>query len=72
MKKKKQKTSVSEKIMKIVNKNPKTAEGIKKELKDKFGCTAKLADVRVNLLYLLRRDKIQRKKDGAGGYKYFI
>ena len=63
---------MSEKIMKIINKKPQTVEGIKKELKDRLGCIAKLTDVRVNLLYLLRREKIQRKKDEAGEYKYFI
>jgi len=72
MKKRKQKASLAEKIMKILDKKPKTGEEIKKELKDRLGCTAKLTDMRVNLLYLLRREKIQRKKDGAGEYKYFI
>jgi len=70
--KKKKQTSVAEKIMKIIDKKPKTAEEIKKELKDSLGCTAKLTDIRVNLLYLLRREKIQRKKDEAGEYKYHI
>jgi len=71
-KQKKQGTSLAEKILKILEKNPKTAEEIKKELKDRLGCTAKLTDIRVNLLYLLRRERIQREKDGAGKYKYFI
>lgn len=71
MKRKKQKTSLAEKIMKILEKKPKTVEEIKKELKDRLGCTAKITDIRVNLLYLLRREKIQRKKDGIKRYKYF-
>lgn len=68
---KSQKVSVAEKIMKVINKQPKTAEEIKKELKDKFGFNIKLEDVRVNLLYLLRREKIHRKKEGSV-YKYYI
>ena len=71
MKKKKQKVSVAEKIMKIIEKRPKFAEEIKKELKDRFGYNIKLEDVRVNLLYLLRRGKIHRKKEGKV-YKYYI
>jgi len=71
MKKKKQKVSVAEKIMKIIEKRPKFAEEIKKELKDRFGYNIKLEDVRVNLLYLLRRGKIHRKKEDKV-YKYYI
>lgn len=71
MKKKKQKTSVSEKILKVVDKQPKTAEEIRQELKDRFGYSIKLKDVRINLLYLLRREKIQRKKEGKI-YRYSI
>lgn len=71
MKKKKQKVSVAEKIMKIIEKRPKSAEEVKKELKDRFGHNIKLEDVRVNLLYLLRRGKIRRKKEDKV-YKYYI
>lgn len=71
MKKQKQKASVAEKIMKIIDKRPKAAEEIKKELKDRFGYNETLDDVRVNLLYLLRREKIQRKKEDKI-YKYHI
>ena len=71
MKKRKQKASVAEKIMKVINKQPKAAEEIKKELKDRFGHNEKLDDVRVNLLYLLRREKIERKKENKI-YKYHI
>lgn len=69
--KKNQKVSVAEKIIKIIDKQPKTAEEIKKELKDKFGFNIKLEDVRVNLLYLLRREKIKRKKENKI-YRYHI
>jgi hypothetical protein len=69
--KKNQKVSVAEKIVKIIDKRLKTAEEIKKELKDKFGYNTKLDDVRVNLLYLLRREKINRKKEDKV-YKYYI
>lgn len=72
MKKRKQKASLAEKIMKIIDKKPNTGEEIKKELKDRLGCTAKLTDIRVNLLYLLRREKIQRRKNDVGEYEYFI
>ncbi len=71
MKKKKQKISVAEKIMKIIDKRPKAAEEIKKELKDRFGYNEKPEDVRVNLLYLLRREKIKRKTENKI-YKYHI
>ena len=71
MKKKAQKASVAEKIMKVIDKRAKTAEEIKNELKDKFGYNIKPEDIRVNLLYLLRREKIQRKKEGKI-YKYHI
>lgn len=71
MKKKKQKASVAEKIMKVIDKQPKAAEEIKKELKDRFGYVIKPEDVRINLLYLLRREKIKRKKEGKI-YRYFI
>ena len=71
MKNKKQKISVAEKIMKIIDKRPKAAEEIKKELKDRFGYNEKPEDVRVNLLYLLRREKIKRKIENKI-YKYHI
>lgn len=71
MKKKKQKVSASEKIMRVLNKSPKDAEEIKKELKDTFGFNEKPQDIRVNLLYLLRRGEIKRKKEGKI-YKYYV
>lgn len=71
MKKKNQKTSVAEKILKILDSRMRTADDIKKELKDRFGYNEKLEDVRVNLLYLLRREKIKRKKEDKI-YKYYI
>lgn len=70
-KKKKQKVSVAEKIMKIIDKRPKAAEEIKKELKDRFGYNKKPEDIRVNLLYLLRKERIKRKKEKKI-YKYYI
>jgi hypothetical protein len=70
MKKKKQKASVADKIMKVMTERPKTAEEVRKELKDRFGHSEALDDIRVNLLYLLRREKIQRKKEDKI-YKYF-
>jgi len=69
--KKNQKVSVAERIIKIIDKQPKSAEEFKKELKDRFGYNIKLEDIRVNLLYLLRRGKIHRKKEGSI-YKYHI
>lgn len=66
-----QKTSVAEKIMKVIDKRPKTADEIRKELKDRFGYNVRPEDVRVNLLYLLRREKINRKKDEKI-YKYHV
>ena len=71
MKKKKEKTSVAEKIMKVVDKQPKIADEITQELKDQFGHSIKSKDIRVNLLYLLRRARIQRKKEGKI-YKYYV
>ncbi len=68
---KKQKTSVAGKIIKVINKKPKTVEEIKQELKDRFGYNEKAKDVGINLLYLLRREKINRKKEDKV-YKYFI
>jgi hypothetical protein len=68
---KSKKLSVSEKIMKVITESPKDAEQIKIELKDKFGFSEKLDDIRVNLLYLLRREDIKRQKD-AKIYRYHI
>lgn len=69
--KRNQKLSVAEKILKVVDKQPKSAEEFRKELKDRFGYSIKPEDVRVNLLYLLRRGKIQRKKEDSI-YKYHV
>jgi len=69
--KKDQKVSVAEKIVKIIDKQPKSAEEFQRELKDRFGYNIKPEDIRVNLLYLLRRGKIHRKKEGSV-YKYYI
>lgn len=71
MKKKGQGVSVAEKIMKVLCKQPKAAEEIRKELKDRFGYNKKLEDIRVNLLYLLRRERVGRKKENEI-YKYYI
>lgn len=69
--KKNQKVSVAKKIMNAVNNLPKTAEEIRGELKDRFGYSIKLEDVRVNLLYLLRREEIKRIKENKI-YKYHV
>ncbi len=70
-KKSKNKKSVSEIILELGKflDSPKTAEEIKKEIKDKKGHSISLQDIRVNLLYLLRREELNRKKEG-GSYKY--
>ena len=70
-KKKNRKVSIADSIVKVVNKHPRTADEFKKELKDKFGYNEKLDDIRVNLLYLLRRGKVKRKRDEKV-YKYYI
>lgn len=70
-KKTKNKVSVADKIMKVVSKHPQIAEDIRKELKDRFGYNIKPEEIRVNLLYLLRRENIQRRKEGKT-YKYFL
>ena len=70
-KKNKTKASVAEKIMKIIEKRPKTAEEIQRELKDKFGYNEKPEDIRINLLRLLRREKVKRKREDKI-YKYHI
>lgn len=69
--KKNSKVSVAEKIVKIIDKQPKSADEFKKELKDRFGYNIKPEDIRVNLLYLLRRGEIHRKKEGTI-YKYYV
>lgn len=69
--KKKQKVSLAERLLKVIDKKPRPAEEFKKELKDGFGYSIKLEDIRVNLLYLLRREKIHRKKENSV-YKYYI
>lgn len=71
MKKKAQKTSVAEKIMKVIDRRPRPAEEFRKEIKDRFGHNEKPEDIRVNLLYLLRREQIKRRKDGKI-YMYYI
>lgn len=71
MKSKTQKASVAEKIMKVISKRLVTAEEVKKQLKDQFGYNIKPEDIRVNLLYLLRREKIKRTKEDKV-YKYHI
>ena len=68
---KKKKPSVSEKIFKVLSKEPRSAEEIRSELKDRFGHNEKLDDIRVNLLYLLRRERIKRKKLDKI-YKYHV
>jgi predicted transcriptional regulator len=69
--KKKNKKSVSEIVLELGNflDSPKTSEEIKKEIKDKKGHNIPLQDLRVNLLRLLRKEKLQRKKEGSF-YKY--
>lgn len=70
-KSKSHKKSLSEVIMKVMTKSPMLAEEINPLIKDKFGYRVTVQDVRVNLLYLLRREKVQRLKEN-GKYKYFI
>lgn len=73
LKKTKNKNSMAEKILKLGDflNHPRTAEDIRKEIKDRFGHSFELQDIRVNLLYLIRREKITRKKD-ENVYKYKI
>ena len=59
---KKGKAGVAEKIMKVLGKQPMAADEIRRELKDRFGHVVKPNDIRVNLLYLLRREEVERKK----------
>jgi hypothetical protein len=74
VKKKKANVNNTDKILKVSGflKTPRTAEEIRKELKDRFGFSIDLTHLRISLLRLLRQEKIQRKKDGAGGYKYYV
>lgn len=67
------KKSVSEMILELGDflKSPKPAEEIKKEIKHNKGHIISIQDIRVNLLYLLRRDEVKRKKEGAF-YKYYV
>ncbi len=67
------KNSISKKIMDLSNflRTPRIAEDLQKELKVKQGYNFKLQDIRVNLLYLLRRGQIQRQKEGSL-YKYYL
>jgi len=73
MAKKKSEKSIADRILELnaFLHTSKTAEEIKAEIKDSTGHNIKLDDLRVNLLYLLRREKIKRKKDGKI-YKYSI
>jgi len=73
MVKKKKSKSVTERILELKNfmKTPKSAEEIKAEIKESTGYSIDLEDIRVNLLYLLRREKIKRKKEEKI-YKYCI
>lgn len=57
--------------MKVMAKSPMLAEEIGALVKEKFGYRVSVQDIRVNLLYLLRREEIKRQKD-SGKYKYFI
>ena len=66
--------SIAERILELgqfIN-TPRTAQEIRKEIKDKSGNSFTLQDIRVNLLYLLRREKIKREKEGTSLYKYHI
>ncbi|RLC37802.1 hypothetical protein DRH29_00065 [candidate division Kazan bacterium] len=71
MKRKRSKTSLAEKLIKVINKEPRSAEELRRDLKDRFGYNEKPEDIRVNLLYLLRRERIKRKKSEKI-YKYHI
>ncbi len=69
------KESVADKIIKISDpflRQPKSAEEIRVRIKDKLGHSIKISDIRVNLLYLLRREKLQRETDADGEYKYSL
>lgn len=66
------KKSIADRILELGEflKTPRLAEGIRKEIKDRTGYSFDLQDIRVNLLYLLRREKLKRKKEGTSLYKY--
>jgi len=70
---KKRKKSTIEKILELTNflKIARTAEEVKRELKDSLGYNVNIAEVRVSLLRLLRRKKVKREKEGKT-YKYHI
>lgn len=72
--KKSNKKSIAERILELGNflKTPRLAEDIRKEIKNKTGYSFDLQDIRVNLLYLLRRGQLKRKKEGASLYRYHI
>ena len=63
--------SIPEKILQVGNflNSWRTAEEIKKELKDSFGYNISITEIRKSLLRLLRRKLIQRVHDGKI-YKY--
>ena len=71
MKKSKSKKSIPEKIWELESflKISRTAEEIKKELKDVFGYNINITELRKFLLRLLRRKKIKREKENKI-YKY--
>lgn len=72
MKKKNSKSvSLAERLVKLITKQSKSAEELRDELKDRFGYKEKHEHIRVNLLYLLRREKIKRVRTGKL-YKYHI
>jgi hypothetical protein len=73
MKKKKRTKGVAEKILEIEAflMNPHTAKEIKQELKDSRGYSINSKAIMMALLYLLRENKIKRKKEGKI-YKYHL
>lgn len=70
---KKSKKSVAKVILALGNflKTPRLAEEIQKEIKHNTGYIISLQDIRVNLLYLLRREKVKREKEGKF-YRYCV
>jgi hypothetical protein len=68
------KKSTAERILELGTflKTPRLAEEVRKEIKDKTGFGFDLQDIRVNLLYLLRRGQLRRKKEGSSLYRYYI
>jgi len=72
MKKRSHDKSVPGKILELGEflKTPKTAEDIKRELKDSFGYNIGIVEVSRSLLRLLRKKEIKRKKDDKV-YKYY-